>query len=121
MLWLLRFPSAAAAEPRLVELALKRGLDRSRLLFTDMLPYETHLESKAVCELFLDAFVYNAHGTAEDALWAAVPLLTLPGTASAAARGTGHNPQVAEMGRANVHVPAPLPFRVAPGWAQLPP
>ena len=81
MLWLLRFPSAAAAEPRLVELALKRGLDRSRLLFTDMLPYETHLESKAVCELFLDAFVYNAHGTAEDALWAAVPLLTLPGKA----------------------------------------
>jgi predicted O-linked N-acetylglucosamine transferase (SPINDLY family) len=41
------------------------------------------LESKAVCELFLDAFVYNAHGTAEDALWAAVPLLTLPGKASA--------------------------------------
>jgi predicted O-linked N-acetylglucosamine transferase (SPINDLY family) len=83
VLWLLRFPSAAAAEPRLVELALKHGLDRSRLLFTDMLPYETHLESKAVCELFLDAFVYNAHGTAEDALWAAVPLLTLPGKASA--------------------------------------
>lgn len=34
---------------------------------------------KAACELFLDSLIYNAHGTAADALWTRVPLVTAPG------------------------------------------
>jgi predicted O-linked N-acetylglucosamine transferase (SPINDLY family) len=32
-----------------------------------------------MCDLFLDTPVYNAHGTAADALWAGVPVLTVAG------------------------------------------
>lgn len=31
------------------------------------------------CDLFVDTFVYGAHTTAADALWAGLPLLTLRG------------------------------------------
>lgn len=31
------------------------------------------------CDLFVDSFVYGAHTTAADALWAGLPLLTLRG------------------------------------------
>lgn len=33
----------------------------------------------ASCDLFVDSFVYGAHTTAADALWAGLPLLTLRG------------------------------------------
>ena len=35
-------------------------------------------------DLFLDSLHYGAHTTASDALWAGVPVLTLPGRAPAA-------------------------------------
>lgn len=31
------------------------------------------------CDLFVDSFVYGAHTTAADALWAGLPILTLRG------------------------------------------
>jgi hypothetical protein len=34
---------------------------------------------KGACSMFLDSFLYNAHGTAADALWCRVPVLTKAG------------------------------------------
>jgi len=34
---------------------------------------------QSLCDLFLDTPAYNAHQTAGDALWAGIPMLTLPG------------------------------------------
>ena len=38
-----------------------------------------HLARLSLADLFLDTRPYNAHSSAADALWAGVPLLTLPG------------------------------------------
>jgi predicted O-linked N-acetylglucosamine transferase (SPINDLY family) len=38
-----------------------------------------HLARLRVADLFLDTLPYNAHATANDALWAGLPMLTLQG------------------------------------------
>ena len=43
------------------------------------IPSEEHLKRIQNADLFLDTFNYNAHTTGSDALWAGVPILTLPG------------------------------------------
>ena len=56
----------------------KFGLDNARLYFAEKIPSEEHLKRIQNADLFLDTFNYNAH-TGSDALWAGVPILTLPG------------------------------------------
>ena len=55
------------------------GVDKARLYFTPLFPLKQHLVIKQKCHLFLDTPIFNAHGTATDALWAGIPLLTLMG------------------------------------------
>src|SRR6185503_18073377 len=60
--------------------AAARGIATERLIFAPFLPDAAeHLARMKVADLFLDAFPYNAHSTAVDALYAGVPVLTLPG------------------------------------------
>jgi predicted O-linked N-acetylglucosamine transferase (SPINDLY family) len=40
---------------------------------------EDHLSRHRAADLFLDTFVYNAHTTAADALWAGLPVVTCSG------------------------------------------
>jgi hypothetical protein len=42
------------------------------------LPHDEQFIAKTRCDLFLDALIYGAHGTAADALWSGVPILTIP-------------------------------------------
>lgn len=42
------------------------------------LPHDEQFIAKTRCDLFLDAVIYGAHGTAADALWSGVPVLTTP-------------------------------------------
>jgi hypothetical protein len=74
-LWLLRLPPQAEAHL----LSLSPASLRRRLFFSSLYPLSSHLHSKQRCDLFLDTFTFNAHGTALDALWAGIPLLTLRG------------------------------------------
>ena len=76
-LWLQRFPGVA--ESHLLQAAQAAGVSADRLLFTDLVPADEHLQLKSRCDLFLDTFEYNAHGTMAEALWAGVPVLTMPG------------------------------------------
>ena len=76
LLWL----SGGAGEARLRQAAADAGIDPARLHFAARLPGEAdYLGRLQLADLFLDTRTYNAHSTGADALWAGVPLLTVPG------------------------------------------
>lgn len=77
VLWL--FSYAAPVERNLRAAAEARGIDPQRLIFARKLPLPEHLARHRAADLFLDTLPYNAHTTASDALWAGLPVLTLPG------------------------------------------
>ncbi|MVO18649.1 tetratricopeptide repeat protein [Parasedimentitalea huanghaiensis] len=77
VLWLLR--SNEWSQANLQREAEARGIDPSRLIFADRMPQQDHLARQKLADLFLDTFIYNAHTTASDALWAGLPVLTLMG------------------------------------------
>jgi protein O-GlcNAc transferase len=112
VLWLLRFPPQG--EARLRAAAAAAGVDPSRLVFTDVADKEAHLARCSLADLVLDTTLCNAHTTAADALWAGVPMLTLPGERFASRVGASilaaHGcadciaPSVAEYERMAVHL-----------------
>jgi predicted O-linked N-acetylglucosamine transferase (SPINDLY family) len=59
--------------------AAARGVAPERIVFAPQLSYEAHFSRLALADVFVDTWPYNAHTTAADALWAGVPVLTLPG------------------------------------------
>ncbi len=82
VLWLLGAKSAV--EDNLRGAARDRGVDPARLIFADRVSPEAHLARHRHADLFLDTFAYNAHTTASDALWMALPVVTLAGRQFAA-------------------------------------
>src|SRR5207244_4519768 len=69
--------------------AANRGVAPERLVFAAKIPsLDDHLARQRLADLFLDTLHYNAHSTASDALWAALPVLTCAGT-TFASRGAG--------------------------------
>ena len=77
VLWLLS--GGPVSEANLRSEAAKRGVDPERLIFADRVTPDEHLARQKVADLFLDTLNYNAHTTGSDALWAGLPLVTLPG------------------------------------------
>lgn len=82
VLWLL--DTGETSKENLRRAAQQRGVDADRLIFAPRLPQAEHLARHKVADLFLDTFVVNAHTSASDALWAGLPVLTLPGQQFAA-------------------------------------
>lgn len=78
VLWLLSWNPVAEANLR-EQMAL-RGVAASRLVFAPLLSAEQNLARLQCADLFLDTWPCNAHTTASEALWAGVPVLTLPGS-----------------------------------------
>ena len=69
--------------------AARAGVEPARLIFSEPLGAAEHLLAKHRADLLLDTPAFNAHGTAADALWAGVPVLTAPvGEAMAARLGS---------------------------------
>lgn len=58
-----------------------RGIDPERIVFAAGAPYEEYLARYRLADLFLDTHPFNAGATANDALWAGVPILTRIGQA----------------------------------------
>lgn len=85
VLWLLG--TTACAEANLRAEAERRGVDAARLIFARRAPLAQHLRRQGAADLFQDTFVYNAHTTCSDALWAGLPVVTLPGRHFAARVG----------------------------------
>jgi predicted O-linked N-acetylglucosamine transferase (SPINDLY family) len=77
VLWLFR--TNQWAEGNLIREAEARGIGRARLVFAPWMPHGEHLGRLGLADLFLDSFAVNAHTTASDALWAGLPVLTMPG------------------------------------------
>ena len=85
VLWLLE-PNTMVSDNLRAE-ARARGVDSTRLVFARRLPVDEHLARQRLADLFLDSFNVNAHTTASDALWAGLPVVTLPGKQFAARVG----------------------------------
>ncbi len=81
VLWLLEDNPAASSNLR--QEASKRGVSPERLVFAKRLALPEHLARQRSADLFIDTLPYNAHTTAIDALWAGLPVLTVPGEAFA--------------------------------------
>ncbi len=64
---------------RLRSEAHRRGVDPQRLCFAAKVDSAAFLARIPAADLFLDTLPYNAHGTASDALWMGLPVLTCPG------------------------------------------
>jgi predicted O-linked N-acetylglucosamine transferase (SPINDLY family) len=77
MLWMLAW-SPHAKENLLRELAA-RGVAPERVVFAARLDLASHIARLRAADLFLDTWPCNAHTTASEALWAGVPVLTVPG------------------------------------------
>ena len=77
VLWL--YCKSEEASDHLRQQASIYGIASERLIFAGYLPKAQHLERHQLADLFLDTYIYNAHTTASDALWAGVPVLTCIG------------------------------------------
>jgi predicted O-linked N-acetylglucosamine transferase (SPINDLY family) len=77
VLWLLE--GNAAIGTNLRNQAATRDIAPERLIFAGRTTPDQHLARQQLADLFLDTLPYNAHTTASDALWAGLPLITLPG------------------------------------------
>jgi predicted O-linked N-acetylglucosamine transferase (SPINDLY family) len=77
ILWLLR--DNQWAEANMLAAAQAHGVDPGRLYFAGRVAPEDYLSRFGTANLFLDTFPYNAGTTANDALWAGLPIVTLAG------------------------------------------
>jgi len=77
VLWLLEANSAVPDNLR--REAMARGVSAERLIFACKAPIPEYLARLAAADLFLDTCPYNAGATANDALWAGLPVLTCSG------------------------------------------
>ena len=67
------------AEYSLREAARQLQVDPDRIVFAKYAGNADHNARHRLADLFVDTFPYNAHTTANDALWAGLPVLTLAG------------------------------------------
>lgn len=77
LLWLLAWNDQGERNLR-AELQ-RRGVEPGRVQFAPKALLSEHIARLRCADLFLDTWPCNAHTTASDALWAGVPVLTLPG------------------------------------------
>jgi protein O-GlcNAc transferase len=79
VLWLKDYGSAVTHNLR--REAERRGVGPDRLIFASSVRGQPeHLARHRQADLFLDTLYYNAHTTASDALWAALPVVTCLGS-----------------------------------------
>ncbi|XP_016660954.1 UDP-N-acetylglucosamine--peptide N-acetylglucosaminyltransferase 110 kDa subunit-like [Acyrthosiphon pisum] len=77
VLWLLHLNDVA--ENNLRTFADVLNFDTSRIIFADFIPKYQHLNRIQLADIYLDTHLYNGHIACLDALWAGVPVITLPG------------------------------------------
>ena len=87
-LWVCPSWTAPPDPAAVVPLQRHAGARAHQLTFTTFFAEKWHTAAKGACDLFIDTFPYSSHGTAADALYAGVPVVTLPGESMASRVGT---------------------------------
>jgi len=77
VLWLLCVPGDG--EKNLRDYAAKHDLDNSRIVFSSLECKDDHMRRIQLADVFLDTPTYNGRVTCLDAIWAGIPIVTLPG------------------------------------------
>jgi predicted O-linked N-acetylglucosamine transferase (SPINDLY family) len=77
VLWLLE--DNEWSRKNLTQAAMAHGVQPERLHFTGRIDPRDYLARFTLADLFLDTHPYGAGTTANDALWAGLPVLTMPG------------------------------------------
>ena len=77
-LWLLSWSEAGKTSLQRHAAAAQNVAAGEQLLFTTFVEERWHSAAKGVCDLFVDNYPYSSHGTAADALFAGVPIVTVP-------------------------------------------
>lgn len=78
VLWLLMPPDHAKVN--MAKQMTAMGVDPDRLKFAPVVPKSEHLSRIGLADLALDTFIYNAHTTTTDSLWAGVPVVSKMGS-----------------------------------------
>ena len=68
------------SKKNLLDFALSTGVSQDRLVFAGRIDPRDYLARFQCADIFLDTYPYNAGTTANDLLWAGLPLLTLSGS-----------------------------------------
>ncbi|CEF64055.1 O-glycosyltransferase [Strongyloides ratti] len=76
VLWLLRFPYHG--ESNIIKYCVERGIDCSRIIFSNVAAKEEHVRRGQLADVFLDSSICNAHTTGMDVLWTGTPMVTMP-------------------------------------------
>lgn len=79
LLWLR--DGADITKRNLSNAAQSHGVDPARLIFAGPVEADAYFARLALSDLYLDTFIYGAHTTAGDVLWAGTPLVTILGDA----------------------------------------
>ncbi len=77
VLWLLKINDKM--EENIKNEAEKREVDPKRIIFSEKISKDKHLARLKLSDLALDTRIVNGHTTTSDALWAGIPVITLPG------------------------------------------
>ena len=77
VLWLLE--DNVLMRQYMVEYLSEVGLDESRVIFTQRIPREAHIERLGLSDIVLDTRTYNGHTTTTDAIQSGVPVVTISG------------------------------------------
>lgn len=78
VLWLLAPPDQARVN--MTKKMVAMGVNPERLKFAPVVPKSEHLSRIGLADLTLDTFIYNAHTTTTDSLWAGVPVVSKIGS-----------------------------------------
>lgn len=76
VLWLLRFPYQG--EEHIRKYCVERGLDPSRIVFSNVAAKEEHVRRGQLADVCLDTPLCNGHTTGMDILWTGTPMVTMP-------------------------------------------
>ena len=66
-------------QQRLWQEAIHRGVDPRRIVFTQHLPTQQHLNRIRQVDLVVDTYPYGGHTLTSDALWAGTPVVAMMG------------------------------------------
>ncbi|MCB1828400.1 MAG: hypothetical protein KDH94_08220, partial [Coxiellaceae bacterium] len=77
VLWLL--DETEFGKANLLREATKHRIDETRLIFAQRVSRQEHIARHQLADIYLDTFRVSARTSASDALWAGLPIITLPG------------------------------------------